>query len=252
VLKAGYSGFKPYTIIDPNERDPNKKVTGFCVDLINEMAARQSPPWTIEWQPTTFESLKADMESGRFDVFADAVYQTVPRAAEFGFTDPFGYFGVAVALVRKDDSRFNKFSDLDRSDITIALAEGWTSTEYARRVLKKPKLKMVSVGDDPFIQLQDVIAGRADVALQDVPTVYQFAKAHSNEVKALWLDNPQTRVPAGFMTRHGEWDLISFLNTSLRALQADGTIEELDRKWSALNEFPAPATRLGLGLRAGQ
>src|SRR5437016_1905276 len=45
VLKAAYSGFKPYTIINPNEQDPNKRVSGFCVDLMKEMATRQSPPW---------------------------------------------------------------------------------------------------------------------------------------------------------------------------------------------------------------
>ena len=98
--------------------------------MIKEIAERQSPPWKVEWHKVTFESLRADMESGRFDVFADAVYMEVPRTADFGFTIPFSYFGVAVALVRRDEERFHRFEDLDREDITIALAEGWTSTRY--------------------------------------------------------------------------------------------------------------------------
>jgi ABC-type amino acid transport substrate-binding protein len=251
IIKAGYSNFKPYTILNPNAQSSDEQVTGFCADMLREMAARQSPPWKIEWQPVTFETLRADMDSGRFDVFADAVYQTVTRASEFGLTIPYSYFGVAVGLVKKDESRFETFEDLDREGITIALAEGWTSTEYARQHLKKPSFKLITVGDDPFVQLQEVIAGRADVALQDVPTVLQFAHAHPNEVKALWLDNPPSLVPAGFMTRAGEWEMIHFLNASILALQADGTLKKLDEKWSALSEFPELRLSLGKGLREG-
>ena len=249
TIRAGYSGFRPYTIIDPAAQDPDKRVTGFCADMLNEIAQRQSPPWTIEWHKVTFETLRTDMESGRFDVFADAVYQTMPRAADFALTIPYSYFGVAVALVRRDEIRFKEFADLDRPDITIALAEGWTSTEFARQHLSKPTFKLLAVADDPFVQLQEVLAGRVDVALQDVPTVAQFARAHADAVKALWIDRPPTRVPAGFMIRQGQWDLLEFFNTAIRVLEADGTLAALYKKWQALSEFPEQPMRLGAGLR---
>ncbi|SRR6266481_1202607 len=248
VLRVGYSGFRPYTIIDVNA-DQSKRVSGFCADMVNEIASRQTPPWTVEWHQVTFETLKADMESGRFDVFADAVYQTMPRASEFGMTIPYSYFGVAAGLVRKDDNRFSTFEDLDKPGITISLAEGWTSTEYARAHLKQAKLQAVAVADDPFIQLQQVIAGKADVALQDVPTILQFARAHPNEVKVLWVDNPPTRVPAGFMTRQNEIEFLRFLDASIRILEADGTMARLDQKWGALSEFPAHNYSKGAGLK---
>src|SRR5580693_166549 len=63
VLRVGYSGFRPYTIIDLHA-DANQGVTGFCADMINEIASRQTPPWTVEWHKVTFETLKADIESG--------------------------------------------------------------------------------------------------------------------------------------------------------------------------------------------
>jgi ABC-type amino acid transport substrate-binding protein len=247
VLRVGYSGFKPYTIIDLRA-GRGERISGFCVDMVNEIASRQTPPWTVEWHKVTFETLKADMDSGRFDVFADAVYQTAPRAAEFGLTAPYSYFGVAAGVVRKSESRFVKFEDLDRPDVTIALAEGWTATEYARGHLKRPKLQVVPVGDDPFIPLQQVISGNADIALQDVPTVLQFVRAHPDEVKALWVSDPPTRVPAGFMTRQNEIELLRFLDASIGILEADGTLESLDKKWRALSEFPAMPYVRGAGL----
>ncbi len=247
ILRVGYSGFQPYTIIDPN-KEGAQRISGLAADMVGEIASRQTPPWTVEWHKVTFETLKGDMESGRFDVFADAVYQTAPRASEFGLTVPFGYFGVAVGLVRKNEIRFSKFEDLDRPDVTIALAEGWTSTEYARQHLKNAKFHLVAVADDPFVQLQEVIQGKADIALQDVPTIMQFARAHPAEVKTLWIDHPPTRVPAGFMTRQGEIELLGFLDASIRILEADGTMASLDRKWKALNEFPSDPLVKGTGL----
>ena len=151
ILRVGYGGFPPYTIIDPKESDPTKRVKGFSVDLVDEIAQRCSPPLKVEWHNFSWETMKADMLSGKFDLIADPVFQTIPRAMDFGLSDPYSYFGIAVAVVRKDDNRFKIFSDLDREDITIALAEGWTSSEYARKNLSKPKFKSVSVGGDAFV-----------------------------------------------------------------------------------------------------
>nr|VFK23291.1 MAG: ABC-type amino acid transport substrate-binding protein [Candidatus Kentron sp. MB]VFK28412.1 MAG: ABC-type amino acid transport substrate-binding protein [Candidatus Kentron sp. MB]VFK74244.1 MAG: ABC-type amino acid transport substrate-binding protein [Candidatus Kentron sp. MB] len=249
VLKVGYSGFRPYTIINLNETDPSARVEGFCVDLVNEIVDRQVPSWRAEWHKVNFETLRADMESGRFDVFADAVYQTVPRASQFGFTEPYSYFGVGAGIVRKGDSRFVDFGDLDVEGVTVSLAEGWTATEYARRILSKPNFHVVAVGDDPFVQFQEVISGRADIALQDVPTVLQYVNANADKVDALWINNPPTRVAAGFMTRSGDWEMLHFLNVALRALKADGTIARLDRKWKGLGEYPSWEFTLGTGLK---
>ncbi len=182
-------------------------------------------------------------------MLADAVYQTVPRAMEYGLSEPYSYFGIAVAVVRKDETRFKTFVDLDRPDITISVAEGWTSTEYARQHLSKPKFKSVTVGKDAFVQLDDVLLGRADVALQDVPTVVQYVKAHSDRAKALWLESPPSMVAAGFVTRKEDVDVLQFISTCIRIMKVDGTVERLDKKWKGLGHLERPAFVPGTGLR---
>jgi cystine transport system substrate-binding protein len=251
ILRVGYGGFPPYTIINPNETDPSKRVTGFCVDLVEEIASRTVPKMKVEWQQFSWDSMKGDLATDRFAFIGDAVYLTVPRAADFLFTEPYSYFGIAVALVRSDDNRFKEFKDLDQPGITIALAEGYTSTEYARANLTKPTLKAIPVTGDAFNQLDEVLFGRADVALNDVPTVLQYARAHKDKVKALWLDNPPSTVSAGFVLRPEDVDLKAFLDTSLRTLSADGTIARIDRKWKSLGFFAVPDLRPGAGLKDG-
>lgn len=252
ILRVGYGGFPPYTIINPNEADPTKRVTGFCVDLVNAIAQRHVPALKVEWQQFSWETMKADLATDRFVFIGDAVYETIPRASDFLFTEPYSYFGIAVAVVRLDDTRFTRFGDLDRPDITISLAEGYTSTEYARANLAKPTFKTVPVTGDAFNQLDEVLLGRADVALNDVPTVLQYVRAHKDRVKALWLDKPPSSVPAGFVLRSEDRDLKEFLDTSLRVLATDGTITSIDQKWKSLGFFPVLDLRPGAGLTDNQ
>ncbi len=248
VMRVGYGGFPPYTIVDPRESDPNKRLSGFAVDMVYEIAKRYSPPLKVEWYNLNWETFRPDMLSGKFDFLADAVYQTVPKAADFGMTDPFSYFGIATGVVKIKDKRFKNFQDLNRSDITIALAQGYVSSDFAQQELSKPKFKMITVGKDAFVQMDEVLLGRADVALNDTPTVIQYVRAHPDKVKALWVDSPPSAVAAGFVTRKEDTDLLAFLNISIRILKIDGTLAKLDKKWESLGYFEAFKLVPGAGL----
>jgi ABC-type amino acid transport substrate-binding protein len=250
VIRVGWGGFPPYTRMKANESDPNRRVEGFMVDVVNEIASRSKPQLKVEWHLFQWETFRPDLLSGKFDFIADPVYWTVDRALDFRLCEPVSYFGIAVALVRADETRFSNFADLDRSDITIALAEGYTSTEYARSHLSKPHFKSVPIGQDAFSQLDEVLFGRADVALNDVPTVAQYARAHAGRVKFLWVDNPPAVVLGGFLTRKQDSDLADFLNASIRVLRADGTLKKFDERWKTFGMFPTETSWPGAGLKA--
>jgi ABC-type amino acid transport substrate-binding protein len=249
VLHVGWGGFPPYTRMNPNESDPNKRVEGFMVDVVNEIAKRGEPPLRVEWSLLSWDTFRADLETRKFDFIADPVYLTVGRALDFSPSKPISYFGIAVGLARADDDRFKTFSDLDRTDITIALAEGYTSSEYARGHLTKPTFKSVPVGQDAFVQLDEVLLGRADVALNDVPTVLQYANAHKGKVKALWLDKPPAIVAGGFLARKEDHDFVEFLNNAIEVLRADGTLRKLDEKWKTFGMFPEVPLMPAKGLK---
>ncbi len=251
VLHAGYGGFEPYTKINVNGKGEGDRVTGYSVDLVNEIAKRFEPPLKVEWQLIKFETMKSELQSGKCDFIIDPIYATITRAADFGLTEPFTYVGVGCAVVRKDETRFKAFKDLDRDDITISVAVAWTSTEYAKKNLTKPKWKEVAVGGTPFEQLDDVLNGRADVALQDTPSVAQYVAAHPDKVKALWLDDPPSLLAAGFLTRRGDTEFTEFLSRCLRALMVDGTLRRLDEKWKTYGYFEKVSLVPGRGLPVG-
>ena len=243
VLNVGFGIWAPYTQLDEGLDQP----TGFAVDLITEIAKRAE--LEVRFHRFQWETMKPDLMRGKWDVAIEPVFVTMPRALDFGFTEPYGRFGIACAIVRKDDERFKTFADLDQPGIKISLAEGWTSSEFAQQHLTKPEFKMMAIQQDNFAQLNEVILGRADVALNDAPTVYQFAKAHPDQVKALWLDAPPSVVVGGMLTRTDDFELINFLNNSLRVLKADGTLQKLDEKWGPLAYYEEEKLSIGAGFR---
>lgn len=249
VLHVAYGGFPPYTIIDLDKNsDSDQFVSGICVDIMKEIASRHNPKLKLVWHNLNWETLRTDMMSKNFDLLADALYQTIPLASDFSLSDPFSYFGIGCALVKKDDNRFKDFEDLDRSDITIAVAVGWLSTDYAKANLEKPTFKEILVSESPFTQLDEVLHGRADVAIQDVPTVLAYAKAHKDKVKALWISNPPATVAGGFAARREDQDLIDFINVSLMVLKLDGTLDKIDKKWSGMGYYEKVEFTPGQGL----
>ena len=250
VLRVGYGGFPPYTIIDPKETDPDHKVKGFSVDVVEELARRASPPLKISWNRFNWDTLKNDMMSDKFDFVVEPVFETIPRAMDFAFSQPYSFFGIAVAVVGPNENRFKVFEDLDRADITIALAAGYSSSEYAQQHLSKPKLKSVIVSETATAQLDEVPNGHADVALNDVPTVAQYVSAHKGRVKALWLDKPPSSVPGAFMLKKGDLALQAFLDAAIEILKADGTLGRIDAKWRAYGFIPVVPTTPGRGLAA--
>jgi ABC-type amino acid transport substrate-binding protein len=244
VLNVGYGGFPPYTIVNP--ADPSRP-TGFSVDLVEEIARRSG--LRVQWHLFSWETIRADLSSGDFDFIADPVYLTMARARDVDFTRPYTFVGIGAGVVRRGDDRFQSFMDLNQTGVRIALAEGWTTTEFAEQLLDLPDLFRVSVTGEASNQLDEVSLGRADVALNDVPTILQYVQ-NRPELTALFVESPPSRVAGAFVVRPGDDDLRRFLNEVLEIFIADGTLLALDERWSTFGEFPVVPTVLGSGVRA--
>lgn len=239
VLRAGYAHFPPYTILSQDLRNP----IGFSIDLVEAISERYSPAIRVEWYKYNFHTMDTDLESGKCDFLADPIYRTPAREFKYFYCLPFQFFKICVGVVKQGDKRFNDFEDLDRSDITIAMATGWSSAEFATQRLAKPKFKYVTITDDSSVLFDQVRFGHADIALNDFPSVIQYVQRHEDTVRPLWMDDGRFTVPGGFVCRTKDVDLAKFLDHSIRDCMADGVLRKLQSKWNAfglLSEYRYP------------
>lgn len=223
-LHAGYGVYPPYTQEDPN----TQKVSGYSVDIIEQIAKELKVE--VVWHRLNWNTMAADLKRGDFDVIADPIFQTIPRAREFAFTEPYAYFADGIAVVRQDDNRFGDFDSLDRPGITITVGQGWASESLVRSRFTKATINSVQTSTDLLQVFNEVISGRADVAIADGADAQRFVKEHSDKVKALWLENPPAFMPAGFALRYSDKDGAEFLTVALRNLRSTGVIESFAKK----------------------
>lgn len=224
-LHAGYGVYPPYTQEDPN----SKKVSGFSVELIEQIAKELN--CKVVWHRLNWNTMSADLKRAEYDVIADPIFETIPRAREFAFTAPYAYFADGIAVVRKDDNRFTSFDSLDRDGITIAVGQGWASETLVKTRFTKPKVISVQTATDLLQVFNDVVSGRADVAIADGADAQRFVKEHPDAVKALWLDDPPAAMPAGFALRADDARGAEFLTVCLRNLESTGILNALAHKY---------------------
>ena len=241
-LTVGYAGYPPFLRRDPN----TGAISGYSVDLLKAI----TEPLGVEliWRETTWDNMKQDLLLGKFDLMVEPIFYTIPRAAQVAYTRPYAFFGYAVPVVRKGENRFKSILDLNNGKLTLAVTQGVTDQEFAARNLPRAKLKLIP-GNDISITLTEVLVGKADAALADVPTVLTFLKAHPNEVEALFLDNPPAITPAGFMVGPGDLEFLNFLNTALMTLEAGGVFDQLETTYALPSFREAKTWVRGSGLR---
>ena len=235
-LHAGYGVYPPYTQENPNTRE----VSGFSVDIVNHIAKELK--CKVVWHRLNWNTMSADLKRGEYDVIADPIFQTIPRAREFAFTEPYAYFADGIAVVRRNENRFDSFESLDKEGVIIAVGQGWASETLVRSRFTKAKVAPVQTSTDLLQVFNEVVSGRADVAVADAADAKRFVQEHSNEVKALFLDNPPAFMPAGFALRPDDREGAEFLTVCLRNLKATGVLEGIARRYD-LSSYDSPTER---------
>ena len=125
-LHAGYGVYPPYTMEDPN----TKQVSGYSIEVIEQIAKELK--CKVVWHRLNWNTMNADLQRGEFDVIADPIFITIPRAREFSFTEPYAYFAEGIAVVKINDNRFTNIDDLDQPGIRIAVGQGWASETFIK------------------------------------------------------------------------------------------------------------------------
>ena len=136
-FKIGYIPSPPSIIKDP----ASGEIRGFSVDAMRYVcSALKVEPVLVE---TTWANFVSGLNSNQFDLCIAGTFATIVRAGAVQFTKPIWYLGYS-AVVKKDDTRFAKPSDLNREGIRIALIQGGASVEYAKENWPKAEKVLLS------------------------------------------------------------------------------------------------------------
>lgn len=203
----------------PFEQGKPPDYTGFDIDLVDAIAQKLGLDTKIV--DTSFATIFSDQQAGKFDIVASSTTITPARQKKVTFSDP--YFNADQSLmVQKGGDLTN--TDGITSDTRIAVQEGTTGQEYAETKTDAQVQAYPAIGT-AFNALQ---AGQVDGVINDFPvSAYALRKYPQLDV----VQTIPTGEEYGFPMQKSNTALIDAVNGALGDLIADGTYQDIFKKW---------------------
>jgi len=206
----------PFEYVD----EKTKEIVGFDIDLIKAIAEKEN--LDIEILNVAWDPLLAGVAQCQYDAAISSVSITEDRKKEMLFSDPYFQVGQLVT-VRKDNTDIKGKDDLAGR---VAGAQIGTTGSFAIEDIEGATLKTY---DDIGLAFQDLINGAIDAVVSDNPLAYGYVGKNPDKLKT--AGEVFTSEDIGIAVCKNNTDLLEKLNSGLRAVKAEGLIEELIDKW---------------------
>jgi polar amino acid transport system substrate-binding protein len=184
-------------------------------DLINCVPEFVVMPW---------DGMIDQVSQGVVDTAGDGISITEERAEVVDFSDP--YMVVEQKFVaRLDDDRWPDAATVIAGDALVGTQLGTTNYELAVELVGEDRIKAY----DQFpLAIEALISGDVDVVIIDDAAGQGYVGVNADQIRT--VDGALLSDPLGFIYPKGS-DLVDPVNTALALLKADGTLDELGRKY---------------------
>ncbi|WP_237477865.1 transporter substrate-binding domain-containing protein [Lichenibacterium dinghuense] len=158
-LRVGLTGdYRPFSLQD----SATGAFTGLDVDLTTGLAkALGAEPVFVK---TSWPTLMADFQAGKFDVLAGGVSVTLDRQRDGFFSVPTDVDGKAAIARCADAERYDGLDAIDRPGVRVVVNPGGTNERFDRAHLHNAQI--LTFPDNKTI-FREVAEGRADVMITD-------------------------------------------------------------------------------------
>ena len=213
-IRLGTVPYPPMTQLDSR----TGKLTGLWVDgpkfLFEQLGL------DVEFVETKWATFASGLQSNQFDVFVGGSFATPKRAAAIDFSRPVMFMGHSIAVRRDDAGKYKTMADIDKPGVTIATVLGSSGHEYTKEHFKQSTIRALDTGNLSQGALE-VLAGRADAALQNSFKIGQVVGLHPTKLVDLFADRPFQLLFVSYTVAKGNRELLQLINTSLDWMDFD-------------------------------
>ncbi|KJC39366.1 ABC transporter substrate-binding protein [Bradyrhizobium sp. LTSP885] len=218
--------YPPFEFKDP----ASGKLIGFDVDIVDAIAAKMGIK--VKWIDSSFDQLISSIETKRADIMVAGMADTPERRASVSFLDYLHANSVFFTL-RVNAARFQDMNALcgkrvatARRTVWPAAIEKWSDDHCT--AAGKPAVILVGTDGSPDTRLQ-LNQGRADAAVQGAETIPYQNTIEGNRYVILGKPFLVQQMGLGFAKDDSQFG--QKLKQALAALIADGSYQDLLRKW---------------------
>ena len=202
--------------------DKAGKIVGFDADLLSAIAEKAG--FKYELVNTRWDGIFVALQSGEFDAVASACTITDERAQIVNFSSPYFAAGQMIAVRAADKDKITKVADLDGKKVGVQLGttgDIWLSANSKAQIVRY---------DEITLAFQAMANNTVDAVFNDAPVSAEIIRANP-EMKAVLVGQMVTDENYGIAVNKGKADLLKKINDGLAKAKADGTYDQLVKKW---------------------
>ncbi|WP_186475107.1 substrate-binding periplasmic protein [Psychrobacter sp. KCTC 72983] len=214
-------------------QDDYGNMQGIDVDAIRAIGEEQG--FKVEFYKETWQNMFDTVESGSRDLAISGISYKDERDAKYGLSQPY-FFNPAAIMYAKPELNINSLDDLQGKNISAM--EGSKQVDQAQQM---GKYNNFSTRTTAFLLYEDLMQGKVDAILHDLPILQYTAKNHPEQKVTIvpyeGQDNPSAQQV--ILMAKGNTELINKINDGITKLKAEGKFKEIEARW--LGETSSPA-----------
>ncbi|HEU4319531.1 MAG TPA: ABC transporter substrate-binding protein [Acidimicrobiia bacterium] len=212
------NAYLPFNYVLPGETEGQ----GWDYDAWNDICERLN--CVAEFVEAGWPQVIDQVAQGELDTAADGISITDERKEIVAFSEPYMVVQQKF-VVQAGDDRFASADDVINSDAIVATQVGTTNFELAAELVGEDRIEAY---DQFALAIQALIAGDVDVVIIDDAAGLGYIGENADEITT--IDDALQSDPLGFIFPLDS-ELVDPVNEAIAAMQEDGTMEELGRKW---------------------
>ena len=227
-------------------KDSDQTYKGIDVEILDKVAEING--WDLDKSFPGFDAAVNAVQAGQADAIMAGMTKTTEREKVFTMSDT--YYDTKVVIATKKADKITKYSQLKGK--TVGVKNGTAAQRFLDKNKDKYgyKIKTFDTGD---LMYNSLSAGAVDAVMDDQPVI-QYAIQKGQDL-AINMDGEAVGGFAFGVKKGGNHEkLITEFNKALAQMKADGTLDEIIKKWTgesqSSNNSAVPETTTPAGQKA--
>lgn len=214
LVVATNAEYPPFEMMDGD------KYVGIDMDVAQIIADKLGVKLKID--NMSFDAVLAAIPSGKCDLGMSSLSVTDERSKVMDFSD--AYMTTSIKMIVAKDSTIATLDDLKNKKISVQL--GTLADTTVASFVEGAEVSRMPKDSDALMEL---INGRVDAMMTDSAPAQALVDTNPDKVKL--VDQPLSSDKLAIATKKGNMELITFVNSVLKDMQADGSFQKIVDKY---------------------
>ncbi|WP_375608544.1 MULTISPECIES: transporter substrate-binding domain-containing protein [unclassified Bartonella] len=222
---ASDASYPPFSYIDSNN-----KLQGFDIDIAYALCKKMNIECTIVVQD--FEGMIPGLIAKKYDAIISSLSPTKERLQKIDFTDP--YYNTVLAVIVSKNSGIKEISTQSFKGKNLGVQSNTTQASYSEDHYASGEVN-IKLYPTAIEVTRDLLSHRLDIIIFDKLKALNWLENEGKDCCELLGTLEETKFPIAIALRQNNTDLKNKFNKAIEEIRADGTYDEIMRKYFAFD-----------------